>query len=62
LPEDTIKPKSEEVFQSAEGQRVADQETVLKKMGPMKPGNSVEDKTLFIGRCPMKQEPFIYGS
>ena len=31
-------------------------------MGPVKPGNSVEDKTPFTGRCPWKQEPFIYGS
>ena len=31
-------------------------------MGPMKPGNSAEDKTPFTGRCPWKQEPFIYGS
>jgi hypothetical protein len=49
LPEMITIRADEENPKQIEGQRVADSRVVLMKSEPMKPGNSVEDKTLMTG-------------
>ena len=54
LPEMILIRVDEENPKQVEGQRVADSRVVLIKSEPMKPGNSVEDKTLMTGRCVLR--------